>query len=81
MKRAGGGSVTFFMHNGRYENRETNGYSNRERSLIVDLCKIVHEYVSERLKMERDAGKDGAQWVCWVPPPVNVIKANFDAAI
>ena len=41
--------------------------------------------VSERLmvdSMERGAGVSDAQWLCWsLPPPPNLMKVNFDAAL
>ena len=40
--------------------------------------------VEERLLVDSSLGGSGpppARWICWSPPPTNVIKLNFDAAV
>jgi len=28
-----------------------------------------------------EAISSGRNWICWIPPPADIIKANFDAAV
>ena len=52
----------------------------RVRSSIEQVCRKVRMQVMERVAMELSGAAARVRWICWTPPPVGVIKANFDAA-
>ena len=57
---------------------------NGEQRSTTTICQQVQAQVMERMVVELfqwQLGLSRVSLICWIPPPTNLIKASFDAAI